>query len=890
MEHGDAYEKLTRMQRIERAKAIIQEKQQSLSVRPFRRDGYVNVLNRYGTSKDSSEAYEFVQEPVVPDTTLTVQYEDNGIFAKIIDTPADEALKHGFELNLNSKDLDTFVKKSLDALEFEEKAATAIKWARLYGGSIIVMLVDDGRGLEEPLDWDNIRSIDELRVYERAVVQPDYASLYSYDPMNLAKRNRTSKFGMPEFYYVHSLYGSFTVHESRCMVFRNGILPERVTNPVYRFWGTPEYSRIRRAMRDTLTTHGDGPKLLDRSVQPVYKMKDLASILSAEGGDDIVMKRLELIDLARGILNSIAIDKDGEDYDFKSFQFTGIKDVVDASCNMLSAVTNIPQTILFGRSPAGENSTGHSDLENYYNYVEKIQKLMLKKNLSALLDILFQAGLANGEVEEIPDYDLEFKPLWSLSETEQATVDKTKADTELVKAQTAQIYVQMQAMDPSEVREALKKDEAFTIEEVLDGAVDEEWGLEDPGAPISGFPGSNPLIPETMENANQMGLNGYGQASQVNPNMPANMDDENWITMSGTHVLVGEEGTIVGGPPNLKGKQHQPKARKSSGPEKLKSRAASQYTFLSGGKHWTIEEAKASGKDSVLKAVAKGMGIPKSERDEAAKNGELSKLISDYQEKFGDSEVKKMEKNLKQLQNSGDKYSKIVAENAEEDKACATMYGGRALSTKEYYDMIQENAKDLDVDDFALQRSYIAGGYGIKAEILNEKLYSGKELSQTEKDFVDMVQRTSISAPREMDLYRGSGISLLEHAAGTSVSSPTFWDDVYKSVGQEITNPAVTSTAPGVPHYFSRLPVVCRVTIPKGQKICPMQNCQEGEIVLPAGAKTRITKISTSGFSFPTWDNGEKSWAGGSLKSGEEPTDEWTGQVLVEMELVGYGE
>ena len=117
-------------------------------------------------------------------------------------------------------------------------------------------------------------------------------------------------------------------------------------------------------------------------------MKDLASTLSAEGGDDIVMKRLELIDLARGILNSIAIDKDGEDYDFKSFQFTGVKDVIDATCNMLSAVTNIPQTILFGRSPAGENSTGHSDLENYYNYVEKIQKLMLKKNLSNLLDIL----------------------------------------------------------------------------------------------------------------------------------------------------------------------------------------------------------------------------------------------------------------------------------------------------------------------------------------------------------------------------------------------------------------------------------------------------------------------------------------------------------------------
>lgn len=493
MEHQEAYGKLTRMQRIERGKAIIQEKRDSLSVRPYRMDGYVNVLNRYGTSKDSGEAYEFIQEPVIPDNDLTIQYEDNGLFAKIIDTPAEEAVKHGFDLNMNNDELDRFVERALDALEFEEKAAMAIKWARLYGGSIIVMLIDDGGGLEDPLNWKKIRSIDELRVYERAVVQPDYTSLYAYDPGNPAK-NSTSKFGMPEFYYVHSLYGSFTVHESRCLVFRNGILPERVTNPVYRFWGPPEYARIKRAMRDAITAHGNGPKLLDRSVQPIYKMKDLASTLAAEGGDDIVMKRLELIDLARGILNSIAIDKDGEDYDFKSFQFTGVKDVIDATCNMLSAVTNIPQTILFGRSPAGMNATGTSDLENYYNYVEKIQKLMLKRNLRALLDILFCAGVKNGEVSETPEYKLEFSPLWSLSETEQATVDKTKADTELVRAQTAQAYIQMQAMDPSEVREALKKSEDFTVEEILDDLPDEEWGLEDPvpqagDAPEMGQPG-----------------------------------------------------------------------------------------------------------------------------------------------------------------------------------------------------------------------------------------------------------------------------------------------------------------------------------------------------------------------------------------------------------------
>lgn len=46
---------------------------------------------------------------------------------------------------------------------------------------------------------------------------------------------------------------------------------------------------------------------------------------------------------------------------------------------MLSALTNIPQTILFGRSPAGMNATGESDFENYYNFIERIQKQDVKE-------------------------------------------------------------------------------------------------------------------------------------------------------------------------------------------------------------------------------------------------------------------------------------------------------------------------------------------------------------------------------------------------------------------------------------------------------------------------------------------------------------------------------
>ncbi len=527
----------------ERGREILRRK--NGAVRPHREDGYVNLLNKYGTKQDNSEAYKFEREPVIPDMQLTGLYEGNGLFSKIIDTPAEEALKHGFDLNLKSNEMNAFVDEVLDDLEWDEKATTAIKWARLYGGALIVMLIDDGRGLEEPVDWEHIRSIDELRVYERSIVQPDYASLYQQDYGGKDVGNRVSKFGQPEYYYVSSIYGSFKVHESRCLVFRNGVLPEQTSNATYLFWGMPEYVRIRRALRETVTAHTDSVKLLERSVQAIYSMKGLASLLTTDDGENQVLKRLQLVDTSRGLLNSIAIDSEGEQYDFKTFQFSGVKDVIDATCNMLSALTNIPQTILFGRSPAGMNATGDSDFESYYNFVEKIQRLMLKRNLRTLLDVVFRAGIASGDVAEEPDYKLEFKPMWSLSDTEQAAVDQTKAQTALVKAQTAQAYVDMQALDPTEVRRRLASDEEFDVEDII--SEDDEDDL------LQSLLGTEPSAMSDVEAARKnieqgQAPGGEEQSATVAPTAtPPTTNADAADTDRGVGVLVVQDGRFLCG-------------------------------------------------------------------------------------------------------------------------------------------------------------------------------------------------------------------------------------------------------------------------------------------------------------------------------------------------------
>lgn len=57
---------------------------------------------------------------------------------------------------------------------------------------------------------------------------------------------------------------------------------------------------------------------------------------------------MEMLDLARNLLNMVIIDADGEDVGVQSLSVAGVKDILDNACAMLSAVSHIPQTRLLG--------------------------------------------------------------------------------------------------------------------------------------------------------------------------------------------------------------------------------------------------------------------------------------------------------------------------------------------------------------------------------------------------------------------------------------------------------------------------------------------------------------------------------------------------------------
>src|SRR5690606_23887096 len=114
-------------------------------------------------------------------------------------------------------------------------------------------------------------------------------------------------------------------------------------------------------------------------------------------------------------------DDPGEKIDDYQVTWAGIPAMMDAFDQRVAAVSNIPFTVLMGRSPAGMNSTGDHDRQNWYREVAAGQELELRTCLDQIDAALVPSAL--GKVP--PEIWWKFSPLDTPSEAEEATRFKT---------------------------------------------------------------------------------------------------------------------------------------------------------------------------------------------------------------------------------------------------------------------------------------------------------------------------------------------------------------------------------------------------------------------------------------------------------------------------------
>lgn len=424
-------------------------------------DGYYNaVIGQGAYRRDPFSLYRFRPGRILTDQECSDLFTYNGIAQKVVTAPADEAVKRGFSLKDGDAELpeSRAVQSVFQDLEGEERFSRALAWHRLYGGGAILLIADDGaKKLDEPLHEDRLKSIEKLCVYEAPDISTSDVFAYS-DPAD-------PRYGQPEYYNITGYFGgSFTVHESRLLLFRGDMIPSgqrRMRNN----WGAKVYEKL----YDDLTRYDAslalGLMALSRLSQGILKLDGLAAKLSYDGGEKEVMQRLQLLDMSRHLMNTIALDTTDE-YDQKNIPISGVKDLLEEFQVALSAVTDIPVTVLFGRSPGGLNSTGKADFENYYNLVERIQRRTLRPQLSRLVALI---GKCSDYHIRLPEtYTLEFDPLWSPTEKEQAETKNTLAQAEKNRSDARVALVRAGALDANELRDKLEEEGEYKLDRTLD--------------------------------------------------------------------------------------------------------------------------------------------------------------------------------------------------------------------------------------------------------------------------------------------------------------------------------------------------------------------------------------------------------------------------------------
>jgi phage-related protein (TIGR01555 family) len=428
--------------------------------------GYANVFLNVGNARDRTAYNTPVITAPMMQQQLEALYEGNGFARRIVDLPADEMTRAGYEIDGLDEQVAEDVESILEGIGTMEALATACRWAGLYGGALIVMLVDDGaQDLREPLNIEKAKKIERLRVYDRWAAT---RATYYDNPMDMRYGDVKTYRITPNLSGVAST--PYEVHESRCLIFDGDPVPIRRRETNDGWGGSVLQSCYDQIMRLGMS-HYWANALLERSQQAVHSIKGLGQALLTKNGESIIRQRIDLVDMSRSVNNTVTIDADGEAYDIKSLTSTGVPDLIDRFGQALSAVTGIPETLLLGKQQTGLSNNGAGALENWYANIGQMQARKLVKPLDRLVEI---ALYSMGKFQ--PDYLIKFCPLWVPSDKEKAEVFKLDMEAHKLKADTAGVYVTMQALDPSEVRAKIAEEYEIDPMPLESGPLPEDGG------------------------------------------------------------------------------------------------------------------------------------------------------------------------------------------------------------------------------------------------------------------------------------------------------------------------------------------------------------------------------------------------------------------------------
>lgn len=381
-------------------------------------DSFINSAANYGIGTEnvnSASSYGF--NPITRVRILLEWiYRGTWIGGVAVNVIADDMTRAGVELKgeIDPDDIKAIESANV-TLAVWDKINETIRWSRLYGGAIGVIMID-GQDSSTPLRIESIgrNAFRGVLPLDRWMVTPSLNDLVKVLGPDL---------GLPKYYTVNmdapALAGQ-KIHYTRCIRLCGVRLPY-YQQLQEQLWGVSVYEPLydRMVAFDSATTGVS--QLVYKSHVRTMKIQGLRGIVSA--GGQMLNALKAWVEVMRSYQSTEGLTlMDAEDEYVTNEGGTagmrGVADVLDKFAEQLSGALQVPLVRLLGQAPTGLNSSGESELRTHYDGILQKQN----RDLKVMVTNVYRCQAKSLGIDWPEDTEVEFRPLWQLEETERADI------------------------------------------------------------------------------------------------------------------------------------------------------------------------------------------------------------------------------------------------------------------------------------------------------------------------------------------------------------------------------------------------------------------------------------------------------------------------------------
>lgn len=385
-----------------------------------------------GTTRDQRSYSDYVPTTPIHRVIIESIYRGSWLGNRIISCLPEDMVRQWRKvkwegLEDDDEDVKTF-HRAEKKLRVKQKLLSASKWARAYGGCIIIPVLKSqpDEVLAEPLDYDQIQKDDLIgfHVVDRWRCNHDGSVIRDALDPNL---------GMPERYRLAE--SSVSLHHTRVIRLEGREMPYFIWR-ANAMWHDSTLQILINNLKQYDSAVAALTTMLFQANVDIIMQSGLRAALSTKNGSAKALERFRQFVLNKSFNGVGVLDKDTEEYQRHPYTFSGVDKAFDKVMYDVCGAADVPFTRLFGQSPAGMNATGESDDRHYYDHVAARREEHMDPALNKLDEFLVRSVLGY-----MPDgYESEWLPLWQPTDAEKATTENTKA-------QTAQTHWNMGCVD-----------------------------------------------------------------------------------------------------------------------------------------------------------------------------------------------------------------------------------------------------------------------------------------------------------------------------------------------------------------------------------------------------------------------------------------------------------